>query len=213
VLGEYLGLLSATPEAAALRQIIEIGISIVGADEGSLLVLDSDAGDLRFAMTVGSKESEQMLRGQRVPIGEGVTGLAAATRQVQVGAPRYRDINQTERLSDGPESVIAAPLLMGETVIGVLTAVTQTKGRRFSAKEAELYARFASIAALLVEQTHLLTAYTDDELPPAALGEAGRLERDILLRLRRIVAHRPSALAPLARILEGIEDLAGRASI
>lgn len=213
MLGEYLGLLTSTPEETALRQIVEIGVGIIAADEGSLLVLDPDAGDLRFAMTVGSEGSEQKLLGQRVPIGEGVTGLAAVTRQVQVGAPRYRDIQQTEQLSEGPESVIAAPMLIGDNLIGVLTAITETKGRRFSAKEAELYARFACVAALLVEQSHNLQIRKADLAAPRALGEAGRLEQDILLRLERIVKNRPALLTPLAHILKEIEDIAGHGSI
>jgi hypothetical protein len=32
------------------------------------------------------------MMGQRVPLGMGITGLAAVTREVQVGAPTYRDI-------------------------------------------------------------------------------------------------------------------------
>ena len=213
MLDEYLGLLSSTPEETALRQIVEIGVGIIEADEGSLLVLDPDAGDLRFAMTVGSEELEKKLLGQRVPLGEGVTGLAAVTRQVQVGAPRYRDIEQTERLSEGPESVIAAPMLIGENLIGVLTAITETKGRRFSSKQAELYARFACVAALLVEQSHSLRAGKADRAAPRVLGEAGQLEQEILLRLQRIATGRPALLAPLAQILKGIEDIAGRGSV
>src|SRR5260370_14996731 len=147
LLTEYLGLLPATPEAAALRQIVEIGVGVIQADEGVLLVMDADGGDLRFAMTVGNGDSENTLLGQRVPIGSGITGLAAATRQVQVGAPVYKDVAQTERLSEGPESVIAAPMLLGELVVGVLTAVTFKKGRIFNSQEAVLYARLARLSA------------------------------------------------------------------
>ncbi len=208
LLAEYLGVLPATPEAIALRLLVEIGVSVVAADEGSLLVLDPDGSNLRFAMTIGG--SEQTLLGQRVPLGSGITGLAAATRQVQVGAPVYRDVAQTERLSEGPESVIAAPMMLGDTVIGVLTAVTFMKGRLFTAKETDLYARFAGLAGLLVEQTRLLKVRKGDTSQASGLGDATRLEQEILGRLQRIVANRPSALGPLAQILGGIEAIAGR---
>lgn len=208
LLAEYLGVLPATPEAIALRLLVEIGVSVVSADEGSLLVLDPDGSSLRFAMTIGA--SEQTLLGQRVPLGSGITGLAAATRQVQVGAPVFRDVAQTERLSEGPESVIAAPMMLGDTVIGVLTAVTFMKGRLFTAKETDLYARFAGLAGLLVEQTRLLKVRKGDASQASGLGDATRLEQEILGRLQRIVANRPSALGPLAQILGGIEAIAGR---
>jgi GAF domain-containing protein len=206
LLEEYLGLLQATPEAAALRQIVELGIEVIGADEGSLLVMDADVGDLRFAMTVG--ESEKTLLGQRVHIGSGITGLAAATRQVQVGAPVYKDIEQTERLSEGPESVIAAPMLLGEVVVGVMTAVTFKKGRIFNSAEAILYARFARLAALLVEQTRRLKIRDTGSAPSRALGGVARLEQQLLARLQRIIAAQPSALGPLDRIIEAVEELA-----
>ncbi len=211
MLAEYLGLLPATPEAAALRQIVEIGVGVIAADEGSLLVMDADAGNLRFAMTVGA--SEETLLGQRVPIGSGITGLAAATRQVQIGAPIYKDVAQTERLSEGPESVIAAPMLLGELVVGVLTAVTFKKGRIFNSDEAVLYARFARLAALLVEQTRRLKVRGGEGPAARALGGMARLEQEVLGRMQRIVAERPGALGPLARILEAVEEIAAGGSL
>ena len=205
LLPDYLGLLPATSESAAMRQIVELGVSVIGAAEGSLLVMDEAAGRLRFALTVGSAASEAALLGQTVPIGSGITGLAAATRQVQVGAPVYKDVAQTERLSDGPESVIAAPMLLGETVIGVLTAVTFEKGRIFTSKEAVLYARFARLAALLVEQARRLQGPAS--APARALGGMARLETEVMGRMQRIIARQPGALGPLARILEAVEDM------
>ena len=87
LLTEYLGLLPATPEAAALRQIVEIGVGVIQADEGSLLVMDADGGDLRFAMTVGNGDSEKTLLGQRVPIGSGITRSYRVTSRC---GPRFR---------------------------------------------------------------------------------------------------------------------------
>ena len=113
LLEEYLGLLQATPEAAALRQIVELGIEVIGADEGSLLVMDADVG--RSAVRHDGRRIRKNIARPARPIGSGITGLAAATRQVQVGAPVYKDVAQTERLSEGPESVIAAPVLLGRT--------------------------------------------------------------------------------------------------
>ena len=208
LLAEYLGVLPATPESSALRLLVEIGVNVISADEGSLLVMEPDGRSLRFAMTVGP--SAQQLTGQTVPFGEGQTGLAAATRQVQIGAPVYRDVEQTERLKDGPESVIAAPMMLGDEVIGVLTAVTFTKDRRFTGKEADLYARFSGLAALIVEQTRLLKIHKREAVQASGLGPAARLEQEILGQLQRIAANQPRALEPLSQILSGIEAILGR---
>ena len=101
-------------------------------------------------------------------------------------------------------------MMLGDAVVGVMTAVTFAKGRLFTAKETDLYARFSALAALIVEQTRLLKIRGGERKEASGLGDAVRLEQEILARLRRIVTDRPSALAPLAQILAGIEAIIGR---
>jgi GAF domain-containing protein len=210
---EHLGLLPATPEADALKQIVEIGVRAIHADEGSLLVMEPDGSGMRFAVAFAVDGSDPGLAGHHVPLDSGIIGLAAVTRHVQVGAPVFHDSDRTQRLSEGSESVIAAPMLMGETLVGVLTAATFREGRLFNAEEADLYARFARLASLLVEQARLLRAKEGELSQIHGLGHTGRLEQEILERLRRIASQSPHALGPLARIAEGIEQLAARRSL
>ena len=58
--------------------------------QGSLLVLDEKKKELVFAMTVGNRSSEMTLIRQRVPLGKGITGLAAQMRGAQIGAPAFK---------------------------------------------------------------------------------------------------------------------------
>ena len=147
---EHFGMLP--EDTALLRLVLTTAVEAIEADEGSLLLRDPDTRDLYFAITVGDPDHERDLPGQRVPVGRGVVQLAAATQQVQIGAPTFRDIQQTERQTGGPEAVIAAPLISGSDTIGVLTAVTFKQGRRFGGVDAKLYGRLATIAAVLIEQ-------------------------------------------------------------
>lgn len=43
-----------------------------------------------LTMTIGNRSSEMTLIGQRVPLGKGITGLAAQMREVQIGAPAFK---------------------------------------------------------------------------------------------------------------------------
>jgi len=215
ILAAYLGVMPKTREENVLRLLIESGMNVVEAEEGSLLVLDEASQTLRFAMTVGNSDSEKKLLGQSVPLGKGLSGLAAATREVQIGAPTFKDITQHERLEgDGnePEAVIAAPMLVGDDLIGVLTAVTFVRGKRFSGKQAELYGRFAIVAGLLVEQTRRLAAYESANaaalVSADAMGERGRQEQDIVESIGRLTRERPEALAHAAALLAAVEALA-----
>lgn len=214
MLSRYLGLLPATAEADALKQIVDLGVFAINADAGTLLVVDPQSSDLVVAITTGpghSRKKEHV--GDRRPIAEGLAGLAALTQHTQVGAAVYRDPERTQRLSDDSESEIVAPMLLGDRTIGVLKAATFAKGRIFTAREVDLFTRFARVAALLVEQTRTIRASEGDLPNLEGLGDTARLERLIISKLQRVVADWPGALTPLVKILEGIDQIAARRSI
>lgn len=156
---QLLALAPKSSEADVLRLLIELGCQYVRGEEGSLLVLDPDTRELVFAMTVGSRSSEKELVGQRVPLGQGITGLAAATEEVQIGAPTFSDIKQSGRdRSDQPSAVLAAPMLAGDELVGVITTVSFDPKRRFNGDDAVLYGRIAAVAGVVVHQAQQLDA-------------------------------------------------------
>lgn len=189
--------------------LIELGCEVVGGQEGSLLVYDKNDDVLRFAMTVGDPESEKKLRGQAVPLGAGLTGLAAATLEVQTGAPTFKDVEQKERSGDAstPDAVIAAPMVSGDELVGVITAVSFENGKRFSSKDARLYAGFAAIAAIVVDLRRRLSAYETGEVA-APENERARLERRVLESMQRLVSGDTARLAAVAELLAAIENVA-----
>ncbi len=189
--------------------LIELGCEVVGGQEGSLLVYDKNDDVLRFAMTVGDPESEKKLRGQAVPLGAGLTGLAAATLEVQTGAPTFKDVEQKERSGDAstPDAVIAAPMVSGDELVGVITAVSFENGKRFSSKDARLYAGFAAIAAIVVDLRRRLSAYETGEAA-APENERARLERRVLESMQRLVSGDTARLAAVAELLAAIENVA-----
>jgi GAF domain-containing protein len=203
-------------EEQVLRLLIELGAQFVGASEGSLLVYDAHAKDLVFAMNVGG--DEQLLIGQRVPIGKGLTGLAAVTREVQIGAPTFRGIKQAEvgeKIDDrAPESVIAAPMLIGDELVGVITAVTFEAGKRFTSAQGELYARLSAVAGVVVEQRQKLEvvgAMSAGREEPRDADES-HPERVIAATIGRLSRNAPHVLGSVARILLELEAMTTGAS-
>ncbi|MEI9949715.1 MAG: GAF domain-containing protein [Pseudomonadota bacterium] len=202
--GELLVLLAVASESSeekVLQLLIQLGAQVVGASEGSLLVYDPAGNDLVFAMTVGGPA---LLIGQRVPLNQGLTGLAAATREVQIGAPTFK-VRQAPGNPQGenPQSVIAAPMLVGDELVGVITAVSFDPDKRFSSRDGELYGRLAAIAGVVVEQRRKLKSMTD-----GAEGDSvAPVERSIALSLKHIAKNGPDALARAARILAEVEAL------
>lgn len=197
---DLLALLAIEPASAeerVLRVLIELGAQVVDASEGSLLVYDPAKNDLVFAMTVGGPN---ILIGQRLALGQGLTGLAAATREVQIGAPTFQGVQQ---VSKGPEAVIAAPMLVGDELIGVITAVSFVSGKRFTGRDGDLYGRLAAVAGVVVDQRRRLNA---------AAGKVNQqvensIEHAVAASIARIAKQRPDALARLANVVSEIESL------
>ena len=207
LLHTYLGIRPTSTTEATLRLLIWTGLQILGADEGSLLVLDEATEDLRFVMTLGNEATGSMLIGQRVPLGSGVTGLAAATREVQIGSPTYKDLKQSERVDGAaPEAVIAAPMLIEDRVIGVITGVSFAHGRRFDSQAGRMFGGFAVIAGVLVDQEQRLAAASSGG-EPRWQGEA-----ETINRLAALARRRPDAMEDVAAMIRLAEKLAvGRA--
>jgi GAF domain-containing protein len=211
LLNRYLNIPPQSEYENTLRLLIRMGLLVTDANEGSLLVLDQEAGDLRFAMTIGSAESEAALRGQRVPLGQGITGLAAATLEGQIGAPTYKDVQQSVRLdatSGGPEAVMAAPMLAGSDLVGVITAVSFARGRRFTTQDGKLFGGFAAIGGVLVDQARRLARVKDETDSPARTAGEGP-EARIARSIAAIARSRPAAMPEVATLLGSIERLVG----
>jgi len=205
VLGTYIGISYKSPEEKVLRLLIELGTQVVGVQEGSLLVLDEKEGELVFAMTVGSRSSEKELVGQRVPLGKGIVGLAAQTHEVQIGAPTF-DTEQTQE----PKAVIAAPMLIGDRFIGVITAVSFQPEKRFNSNDAMLYARIATVAGVVVEQRRRLSSVEmlqEGLASPEGISEDERLDQEIVGIVKRLVRSKPDAKARIVKVLLDIERL------
>jgi GAF domain-containing protein len=213
VLGTYLGITTGAPEETVLRLLIELGAQFAGAQEGSLLVVDEQRAELVFAMTVGRGASEQTLVGQRVPLGEGLVGLAAQTQEVQIGAPKFDVPGAADHggaQSSSPTAVLAAPMLIGDRLIGVITAVSFDPDKRFGSAEARLYGRIATVAGVVVDQHRRLgavQALQRNELPPTAISEEERLDFEIVASIERLVRVRPGAKPRVAQLLGLVESL------
>lgn len=207
LMARYLGLKPGL-EDQALRLIVETGVRAVHGDEGSLLVYNPEANDLTFALTYGNPDVEAKLAGTRVPMGKSLAGLAAETREVQIGAPRYKD-TKFAQTAGNVQSVINAPMLIGDRLIGVITAISNDPKRRFTAEDGKLYACLATIAALVVNQALLLRGDSEDaqvEPAPVALA-ANSLEQEVLERVGRLLQRDRATVRQLAQMLEAVEGM------
>ena len=167
-----------------LSMIVETAAQVCSAESGALLLVDPKAGDLIFEVAYGPKAQE--VSRFRVPMGQGIAGLVAASGQAMAVAkgesdPRVaRDIGET--IGYVPESILCVPMFHTDRVVGVLELLNKNGGGSFSPADMELLGRFANQAAVAIE---LSRAY--QHVGPmlgellGSLTDATALDREALL--------------------------------
>ena len=137
-----------------LDQLVHKIAEALGADRGTLYLVDPEAGEL-FSKAAHLPELKQI----RLKIGQGIAGTVAATGQMlnlpaAEGDRRFfRDIDK--RTGYRTRSVLAAPLRDRDgNVIGVVQVLNARRGS-FGGADEELLKRLAAEAALAIENTSL----------------------------------------------------------
>jgi diguanylate cyclase (GGDEF)-like protein len=105
-----------------LRAIMEKMANFFGPERWSLLMIDTAAKDLYYAIAVG--EDSKSLKGLRVPLGQGVAGWVAATGNPLVVPNVSLDPHWSIFARNNPElrieSIACVPIRSGEETLGVI---------------------------------------------------------------------------------------------
>jgi diguanylate cyclase (GGDEF)-like protein len=153
------------------------------------------------------------IRRLRIPVGLGLTGLAAETREPILSNEAHRDprARQVPNTDLGPEAVMCVPLLVRQELIGVLSVYRLGEDCGFDDGEFELTRHFAEVAAIAIDN-----ARTRDELEYLAAtddltGLANRRRfRQELARELAGAARYGSAVSLLVLDLDGFKGVNDR---
>lgn len=120
------------------------------ADTSALLMLDAEREELVARAAKGLEEEVE--RGTRIPYGKGFAGRIAATRDIVM----IEDVDHSYVLNPilhekGVKSLLGAPLLVGDKVLGVVHVGTLTP-RIFSADDADLLRVVSARAAIAIDR-------------------------------------------------------------
>ena len=166
-----------------LQNILENAVSILNCEAGSLFLVDEQTDDLIFKVTVGPPSSADLI-GQRVPAGSGIVGRAAQERgavvenQAQTSPARF--IAADRQTGFTSKSLLAAPLMFKDRVIGVIEVINRKDGLPFIEDDQTLLSAFAGQAAVAMENARLYTL-TDQELAARVeeLSVMQRIDREL----------------------------------
>ena len=126
---------------------------ILHVDTAAILMLDESTNELVARAAVGLEEEVEA--GVRIPVGGGFAGRIAAERRAIV----LDDVNHANVLNPilyqkGVKSLLGVPLMVSDTVLGVLHVGT-LEPRFFNAADQELLELVASRAAIAIERARI----------------------------------------------------------
>jgi signal transduction histidine kinase len=178
LLATTLGLSSTLDLPTRLTIIAQHAQRLVGGDASTIYRLDDAAGCLRPIMATDDNFARDV-PAANVMLGQGITGFVAQSGVAEMVNrvdldPRAVQIPGTPLT---PESVIAAPLRVGDRVTGVM-AVYKDGLSDFEPHDLELITSFAAQAAVAIENVDLYQALVERaESLQAAFDELSRMDQ------------------------------------
>lgn len=177
--------------------IADIISKVVPGTLVAILLYDQECDELRLRYGLGHRE--EILRNLCIPLGEGITGMAAKERKAMVSGDVKSNPHYLAAV-DAVRSEIAVPMEAGGKLVGVLD-VQSTEADAYGEYDQLLMQLLASRIAYAVEN--------------ALLFERAELQKEMLQRLADISAEIGSLLdldALLERVSNELHDYVGFAS-
>ncbi len=158
-----------------LPMVAQEAAEVFGAPATSLMLWDDNEENL--VIRAGWGLSDEYKRQQRIPREKLYAEIKSAAEfryflisDLQLRSLGNMDLNKRERL----HTVLSAPLVLGDQMIGILNIYSKDKPRQFTAHERELARIFATQAAIAVQNARLYESARDQVRQLQALHEAGK---------------------------------------
>jgi len=139
-----------------LQRVLARAVTLLDVTGAELATYDAEADDL---VIVASHNMGTDAVGSRMALGEGAMGQVAEIHESLI-IPRYQEwaSRSAKYTQSTVQSVMAAPLLIGRRLVGVIATVHSDPSRTFRADDLRLLELFAPQAAIAIENARLYTA-------------------------------------------------------
>jgi len=141
--------------SSVLQRVLERAVALLSVTGGELATFDERSGDL---VLVASHNMGTDAVGARITMGEGAMGRVAQTLESLI-IPRYQDWEgrSPQYTQSTVQSVMAAPLLIGSRLVGVIASVHSDPDRYLGPEDLRLLELFAPEAAIAIENARLFS--------------------------------------------------------
>jgi len=181
--------------SAVLETILRSAIDLLGGTSGSIMLAEGDE------LVSSSVQGNDLARGRRIPIGDGIAGHVARSREPLLidGDASAEDFPGLAPRDTPIESAISVPLVNRDELLGVLN-VNAAVGRTFTEYDLRAMSVFAEQAAAAIANARL---YEAEREHVAELIELDQMKRDFL----DLMTH--ELRTPITSVLAAVE-IAGR---
>ncbi len=154
-----------------LKLILERACAAVGAEKGSLMLLDEATDELVIRVVRGlpDKEVERKINNGEIECRRFRRGEGVAGKVIELGHTiRVNDVDRAQdfKKSDGShvQSILCVPLNVDEEIIGVINITNKNDNRTFEKEDESILEALANQAAVAIARTRLYEAAITDGL-------------------------------------------------
>ncbi|HSE37686.1 MAG TPA: ATP-binding protein, partial [Blastocatellia bacterium] len=155
-----------------LREMLTRTQDLLGGDAAAILLVSEDGKYLTGRIAIGLEEEARV----RVPMGRGIAGRVAASRQPFVVDDLSKEEVVSSILLENVRSLIGAPLMIEDRVLGVIHVATR-ETRSFTPADVNLLQLAADRVALAIERARL---YEGEQRARLEAETANRMKDDFL---------------------------------
>lgn len=191
---------SGPEDRALMASVVRMARAIFGAAASSIFLIDRPASELVFEAVAG--EGGESLVGTRFPADRGIAGWVAASGEPMIADGLSDNSLFARDLAEStgyvPSSIMAAPVIQGGDILGVLQILDPNPQCRSSIADLDLLTTFAELAGLSLQS--LIRNRSARE----ALAKAGP-ELDQLAGVVRLLSEMaPERRATCVRLVESL---------
>ncbi len=132
---------SAEEIRSLLDRMLYNAMALTDAKDGSLLILDENTGELVFVLARGEVDPALLLN-RRIPAGKGIAGWVVANRRPTIVQHAQSDVrfyaSIDEALGFTTDSILAAPIVSDNQVVGVVELLNKHNNQPFNETEQTL---------------------------------------------------------------------------
>jgi len=139
-----------------LQAVLERAVALLDVTGGELAIFDERAQQL---VIVASQNMGTNAVGTRMALGEGAMGHVGKTLEPLI-IPRYQEweSRSAQYIRSTIQTVMAAPLVIGDRLVGAIASVHSDPARTFGQRDLRLLNLFAAQAAIAIENARLFSA-------------------------------------------------------